>query len=598
MATPATSALSEDLLLAAAGESSFDRGHGYVDKVHGLRVTGSVAEGSVQGRRVYIARLDWGGDELYGECTCAHAAEGAFCKHLVALGLRALDDAVAPPDDAAGVRAYLLTLSVDQLADVALELAAYSDRASRALQVRAAAARGDTSQMAEQLTAAVIQALSPRGFIDYRRSFDVAAGIGTVLDEIEQHLMAGAADAVRPALLKALTRLTTITQRADDSSGVLGDACQRSADLYARSCREGSPDPVKLAKWLVRFRAESPGWPSLTLDDVVAAFDAKALTAYRRGVAALDAARPAEPTGPTSGNDAGGRAAMAGAQRRFDRFEVERMLLELADHDGDVDRAVELLSGGEHPEYVGIVTRLRAAGRVAESMSWVDRAVAENRIAVTGPGSWGFDHPLRGEARRRGRSAPGAYWLPVDEVVAWYVEEGRAEDALAMMRRLFAAARTVRAYDLLLDVAERLGRREVERTAALEVARAAAERSPEYLAGAELILIALHEGDLAAAWAAQDEFGAGAAWQELATASADSRPGEAAALYRPALAEALQRADRRSYEHVAATLAAMRPLMEQAGEDAEFGDLVRDIRQEYRRRPSLLAALDAARLPR
>ena len=59
---------------------------------------------------------------------------------------------------------------------------------------------------------------------------------------------------MRPALLRALTRLRKITEQADDSSGSIGDQCQRAADLYARACRLGEPDPVKLATWLVKFR--------------------------------------------------------------------------------------------------------------------------------------------------------------------------------------------------------------------------------------------------------------------------------------------------------------------------------------------------------
>ncbi len=39
------------------------------------------------------------------------------------------------------------------------------------------------------------------------------------------------------------------------------------------------------------------------------------------------------------------------------------MLLELADHDGDVDRAVDLLTERLHPQYGAIIARLRAAGR-------------------------------------------------------------------------------------------------------------------------------------------------------------------------------------------------------------------------------------------
>src|SRR5207342_30251 len=98
----------------------------------------------------------------------------------------------------------------------------------------------------------------------YRASFDAARDAQAFLDDIEVLLDAGAADQVRPALKRALTRLRTVVLNADDSAGVLGDACQRAAELHARACVEGEPDGVALARWLVKFRAESPGWPDLT----------------------------------------------------------------------------------------------------------------------------------------------------------------------------------------------------------------------------------------------------------------------------------------------------------------------------------------------
>jgi len=71
----------------------------------------------------------------------------------------------------------------------------------------------------------------------------IAEDAESLLDELEGHLD-GAADAVRPALLRALTRLRKIAEEADDSPGSIGAAWQRAADLYARSCREGNPDRV------------------------------------------------------------------------------------------------------------------------------------------------------------------------------------------------------------------------------------------------------------------------------------------------------------------------------------------------------------------
>jgi hypothetical protein len=144
---------------------------------------------------------------------------------------------------------------------------------------------------------------------------------------LASRLDTGEADLARPALLRAVTRLRKILEHADDSSGVIGAAGQRAARLYARSCREGHPDRIALARWLVRFRVESPGWPGLTLADFVAAFDERAMAQYPTDVAAADEQH----------------------RHHGSRFEVDRMLLELADHDGDVDRAIEVLNDRRLP---------------------------------------------------------------------------------------------------------------------------------------------------------------------------------------------------------------------------------------------------------
>ncbi len=344
------------------------------------------------------------------------------------------------------------------------------------------------------------------------------------------HLNEGAgADAVRPALLKALTRLRAITSRADDSGGVLGDACQRAANLYARSCREGRPDPSKVARWLVKFRAESPGWPNTVLADFVAAFDDRALAVYRHGVNALDAALRDED--------------------RWKRFEVNRMLLELADHDGDVDQALELLTAGEHPAFGAIVDRLLAAGRRVEAMRFVDRAVADHRLATHTPAN--------------------DYFLAGERVARLYVEHGRPQDAVAALRTVFEAAPGPATFDLLGRFADEIGDGEAERAWARSVV---ADRAARHRSGAVMVELALHEADLDRAWAAADRYGAGGQWEALAAAARDTQPRRVLDLYRDQVQETLQQATAKAYHRVAALLA----------RDADAG---RRRRPDRRRRP-------------
>ena len=347
-----------------------------------------------------------------------------------------------------------------------------------------------------------------------------------------------------------MTLLRTITEHGDDSSGAIGSECERAADLYAQACRLGEPDPAELAGWLATFRATSPGWPTLLLADFVDAFDDDALAIYRAAVADLDRQH--------AGRD------------HWSRSEVDAMLLELADYDGDVDRAVDLLNEREHPQYGAIIARLREAGRDDEVVNWIDRAVAEGRASSQGGGN--------------------GYWLSPSDVADTYRGIGRIDDAIAVLRADFVRQPAVHAYRSLLDFAATIDRGDTERAWALDHAR---ELAGGHSAGSVLVQLSLSEGDVEAAWEAADRYGPGWAWQELATQGAEARPVAAADLYRPKLENDLQRPNTKLYPGIAATLATMAELYERGGRGADFALYIAKVRQDYGRRPSLMKALQA-----
>ena len=544
--------LSETTLLKVAGDLVYARGEDYVRYVRGLRTTNSKAYASIQAKQVYSVELDWSGPLPDGSCTCPHHADGNFCKHLVATGLAAIDSGRVAVDETTsspepGPEAVVQAMDVDELRELVLTLAQRDGGVRRMLEIRAMAASGDGTQAKAEFETYVRNMLEFRGFIDYRHSFEVAEAAGEMLDELESHLDNGAAEVVRPALLRALTRLRKITEQADDSSGSIGEECQRAADLYARACRLGEPDPVKLATWLVKFRADSPGWPTLVLADFVDSFDEQALENYRRAVAALD--RKLE------------------GQDHWNRFEVDAMLLELADHDGDVDRAVHLLAQREHPQYGSIVDRLRAAGRTEDAVTWIDRAVADGRISSNGGGN--------------------EFWLSPDHVAETYRGLGRIDDAIAALRADFVRQPSVGAYRVLLDFAAGIDRADTERTWALDHARQLAA-SDRFAAGAVLVQLHMSDGDIDAAWQAADRYGPGWAWRELADRGAEARPVEAADLYRPQLENDLRHPNTKLYPGIAETLATMAELYERGGRSADFASFIAQIRQHYGRRPSLM----------
>jgi hypothetical protein len=498
--------------------------------------------------------LDWSGRLPDGYCTCPHHSDGNFCKHLVAVGLATIYsgkvDDMASDAAASGLEATVHAMGIDELRDLVLTLAQRDGEVRRLLEVRATTASGDDMSAKAEFEAYVRNTLQFRGFVDYRESFGVAEAASEVLDELENYLKAGSAEIVRPALLRAMTLLRTTTEHADDSSGAIGGECERAADLYAQACRLGEPDPAELAGWLATFRATSPGWPTLLLADFVDAFDDHALAIYRAAVADLDRQH--------AGRD------------HWSRFEVDAMLLELADHDGDVDRAVDLLNEREHPQYGAIIARLRAAGRDDEVVNWIDRAVAEGRASSQGGGN--------------------GYWLSPSDVADTYRGIGRIDDAIAVLRADFVRQPAVHAYRSLLDFAATIDRADTERAWALDHAR---ELAGGPGAGSVLVQLSLSEGDVDAAWEAADRYGPGWAWQELATQGAEARPVAAADLYRPQLENDLQRPNTRLYPGIAATLATMAELYERGGRSADFALYIAKVRQDYGRRPSLMKALQA-----
>jgi hypothetical protein len=543
--------LTQQQLEAVTDSRRFSHGLEYVRYVHGLRIEGQTATAAIQARRVYQVRLTWAAGRLDGDCTCPDWGGGSFCKHLVAVGLAAIDEQGGPaPTDA--LDDFVASLDHEALGELVLHLVDRDQEARNVVLARAAAAGQADALDPEDLVRMVNEALVTGGSVDYRRSFDYARGVEAALDQLEELLGLGAADVVAPALLRATTRLRGITLHADDSAGVIGAAGQRAVELYARACREGNPAPGALARWLVKFRRDSPGWPSVTLHDFVSAFDAKALTAYRRAVQKWSDAVPPE--------------------TRWSRFEVDRARLELADHDGDLNGAIGILSEDpEGIEYGSIVERLLTADRVPEAVEWLDRAVAAGRLSSRfGPAS-------------------NNYWIPPARAAEIYLRVQRPANAVAAARSGFSASPGVASWRLLLEVGRAVRTEADHRAWGIGEAERLAARP--YGSGAHLVEIALSEDRLDDAWSAAKRFGAGHSWEALVKASQNERPAEAARLYVPKIEELLQHADTRRYAPAASMLATMRKLLVAAGEEGEFTTYLAGIRERFGRRPSLMAAL-------
>ena len=539
--------LSEKALRATAGDDLYERGEGHVEAVcvHSLAVGGATA--TVGGEALCDVHLFWHDDVFTGVCTCPRFSDCGFCEHMVAVGLAVLDD----------VRDGAVVPAPPSGASTAPPAPADSGPAPRGGRARTATPDpGAVKDIGAELLRSARSLTVVRRFLRPGEAARYARSIERFLDGLESFPAdRGGPDGAAPALLHIATRLRAqLETRIDDSGGNVTRACQRAIDLYARACREGRPNGVRLGRRLAKFRLASPGWPDVALNDFLPALGGKGVAAYRR---AVDAA-----------------AEQAEAQGDHPGFELGSMLLELADLDGDVDRAVELLSREEHPQYAAIIERLVAAGRRDEALTRLDRAVAESRIDAPGPDPW--------------RDADNPYWVRPGRALDLYLEAGRSGDALDLARDLFHSDPGPASLDFLLATAERLGRREEELDSALTWVD-----GRDWRTGDTAIALALHLGDVDRAWAAADRWGVDRAWMSLADVQPQPRPDDAIELYRRDIERALLKAGRPSAQRAAAAAVRMRLIAAAAdardggGRVEAFTAWIGGLRETHRRRPTV-----------
>jgi hypothetical protein len=393
--------------------------------------------------------------------------------------------------------------------------------------------------------------LASGGFVDYYQASRYAWQIEEILRRIASMAATpGGLDAVREPVRQLLTGLGEVLGHADDSNGEISGVRQQAVELYVDICNRSalSDDQRReLGEWVADIRITDPFEVSgLELEHVLAVLEDVGLAAYR-------------------GRVDGWR----GTEHSKD-FELNRMRMELADHDGDVDAAIHILDEGEFPGYGGIVRRLLDAGRAEEACDWVRKAVEGGRPS----------------SDRHFASTDS--WVDADVAVDLLAEHGSVEEARQAWRGHFlrTADRRPGTYLWLLAAADRFGLRDQEREWALQVV----EKSARAAGRAEtLIQIRIADGDAEGAWQAADELGAGYVWRMLAEAGAKARPRGAAELYRRDVCAQLRTMTTRNvYASCAADLKKMCRLYARAGDAEEGRRIVVELKETYRRRPAML----------
>jgi hypothetical protein len=563
--------------MGLAGPASFARGVAYYreDRVELGAVGSDGVQAVVRGSLPYHVELRADGGGAVWSCSCPVGADGAFCKHCVAVALAVGSGEEvarppsrrAPPADGgeATLRSYLGTLSSDRLVDIVLDQAGSDWRLRERLAARAAAVAGsgiDEPSWRKRITSAF---RARGGFIPYREAADWAAGVGELIDGLEDLLEAGHAEAAAGLAERAHRRADKAIDSIDDSAGWLSGISERLGRLHQRACEVCRPDPVGLARRLVDLELTSE------LDGFHRAAARYAGVLGPAGIA--EYRRLLEPRwrslAPTS------------EPWSSERFRVQEAMIGVALATGDPDELIAVKQGdlGAPDDYQEIAESLRDAGRIDDAVDWARRG-----LRAFGDRPWQVP-PLREllAAVLRGRGdAGGAVGLFWDAFVA--------HPSLGAYRRLLSEATAVASpVDWKVRALVALRARVAEHREADRFGHSLPATAP----ATALVEILLYEGDVAAAWEAAAEHGCDQRlWLTLARAREATHPLDAVAVYeREALAQ-IETKKNDGYRRAVDHLSRIRHLAAAGGEPDRFDHLVARVRSEHRPKRNLMALLD------
>jgi hypothetical protein len=420
-------------------------------------------------------------------------------------------------------------------------IAAAADRhedVERAVRLVAARASGDLGVLRGE----VDRGLRTRRFLGYRESIEWARAARPIVAELEAAVRTAPSRELVELLQRAVGHVVKlIGRRADDSSGLIGALARELLALHARACDAGVADPVKLAGWMIRFRFTDQDFLEVDPVRYAAALGDAGLAAYRNAVA---------------------------EQEHEDSFAARHARERLAVLDGNTDAIVELHGGDLSSSYqfVRVAEAMAELGRDDEVLEWTARGIEQT-------GGW---------------QTAKLY----DFACAVYAKRSQPVEVLRLRRTQHERMPSLSTYTTLRRAADDVGAWEVERDAARSALRA-------HDLGA-LVDALLNDGDAELAWqtaAADPCWDPGPdRWLRLADTREAQHPADSLAVYLRGVDEILQTTDRRAYASAVRILKRARAAAVAANQLPVFAERMAQLREQHRRRPTLIAMLDKASL--
>lgn len=376
------------------------------------------------------------------------------------------------------------------------------------------------------------------------------------IDLLEQAFADGDPKDVLDVTQRALASALKVIMRADDSSGIIGDACRRLIDLHPLVAARAQVAPSKLVRWMIRFQFEEEA--DFFTPDLAAygpALGDAGMKTYRAELDRIRSELGPEPSWSDRWGTPNGHTWLV----------IEEAERRLAVHDRDVDAIIRThLRDGRVPAWLtDVAAALEEIEEFDAAIDWAKRAT---------------DHPTGGHQA----IAAAEHWCRLlTEHRPAEVYNARHE----VFRRWPNARHAARLYkaagDAWPDVRE-------------EVMSALSANPRETVS---FVLGTLDDPALAWRLAHDLDLDDADSWLRVAQAYESLDPRATLPVYTELATETLAPTDARGYRNGARLLAHARALAAGTKDEGMVTQLIAEMRETHRRRPRLQKELDRAGLP-
>ena len=372
------------------------------------------------------------------------------------------------------------------------------------------------------------------------------------------NILEAAADTADPGELytvthKAVASAMTVIGRADDSNGVIGDACRRLLDLHPVAAARAGASPSTLVTWMIKFQFHAEvDFFELDVVDYAPALGERGLAKYRQKLDEIKATL--EPRSEE----------LWGGPNRGEWFRLEWNAQRLAVLDRDVDAIIRT-----HSRDMKVAAWLEDTSRALEEIGEFDLAI---------------DWAERATLFDRGHQS-----LTAARTWCRLLEEhrpGEVLDARLTVFRRWPSQSTASALQASAGPEWDAYRDEV---------LAALADSPR-----DAVLFTLHNlDDPLHAWTLAHSLALtdAAAWSDLLEAYETVDPAAVLPVHRELVESTLLHADVRNYRSAALRLRKMRKLAAGTPAAAELDAYIAGLRKTHSRRKRMLQEFDRCKLP-